>query len=119
VVNPGIVKCWGRGEFGELGSTGGKYELSPITVTLTNPPVVLAGINQISTSGGENCVLSASAVTCWGLVPPKVNLLTSIPTQISTGDHTCVLIGGVSSALALTFMANWVTAQPPAAITLG
>ena len=94
IVNPGIVKCWGGNMAGSLGDNRGKYGLTPTTVSLSKPLVSPEGVTQIDTSYGTNCTLAVNTLTCWGDGTPNLITLPSVPTQISTYLHTCVLIGG-------------------------
>ena len=69
LTTDGNVKCWGSGEFGQLGN--GEYDVSietPVNVhTSLEDANPLGGIAAISSGGFHTCALTTSGgVKCWG-----------------------------------------------------
>ena len=121
LTNTGGVKCWGYGDFGQLGNDGGASEKYPVAVVEAEGSATpLANIAQISSGGLHTCaVTNTGGVKCWGEgdngqlgndgTAPKdypvdvvdgegSNTPLANITQVSLGDsHTCALTnaGGV------------------------
>lgn len=106
--NSGGVQCWGRNDFGQLGTS------SPITESATPIDVsgLTSGVSAISTGDRHSCALIGGAVKCWGYnfygqlgnntnvqspTPVDVFGLTTATAIAAGGVHTCALIanGGV------------------------
>ena len=98
------VRCWGRGDSGQLGN--GSIEDSPVPVVVTG----LSGVTQLSSGREFTCaLLNSGNVKCWGYneegqlgngtydyknAPGNPLNLSGI-TQIDPGDlHICALISG-------------------------
>lgn len=63
---PGIVKCWGSDQYGELGIGGSAGRTTPVTVTALLADVVQIGAGTAD-DNSYSCALSvAGAVSCWG-----------------------------------------------------
>ncbi len=116
IIDGGIVKCWGAGAFGILGS-GATENVGDKPGSM--PPKAVPGIEgatQIALSENHTCALQNGEVRCWGRnstgalglghtndigdepgeMPPASVLLDKmggIATQISAGSaHTCALM---------------------------
>ena len=115
LTKSGGVKCWGRGEFGQLGNGATAYKSIPVDVHTSygdNNP--LSGITAISAGHSHTCALTTNGnVKCWGFgedgelgdgedsrssTPVNVhtsledaNPLGGIAAISSGGLHTCVL----------------------------
>ena len=68
------VKCWGAGDYGQLGNGAVSRQSTPVDVcvTATTPGTCdgtpLRGISQIAAGGYHTCALTTSGgVKCWGL----------------------------------------------------
>jgi len=110
LTTSGGVKCWGRGDVGQLGDGVGTDRLTAVDV-LELPPgpgglVAISGVVAISAGAAHTCALTASgAVKCWGFdtqwlsyIAYDVPGLTSGVAKISAGSYyTCALTtaGGV------------------------
>lgn len=104
ITTRGEVKCWGRGESGELGN--GIKQNSPIPVTVRG----LKGATQLALGAFHSCaLLSNGSVKCWGqnyhgqsggknkddILSPTVVAGISNALQVVAGSHhTCALIRG-------------------------
>jgi len=106
INNDGSIKCWGRGDGGQLGdgTTGMAY--TPTSVVSLD-----SGVDAISTTGDFTCALTSNGgVKCWGYnvsgnlgngtfnnsnIPVDVIGLDSGVQSVSSGGlHTCALISG-------------------------
>ena len=107
LLSGGRVKCWGEGEYGQLGN-GSTLDSST--------PVEMSGIpnaSQISAGGEHTCVLIYSVVSgtvkCWGdgeygqlgkgdtsdsFIPAEVIGITDAVQISAGGGHTCALFSG-------------------------
>lgn len=101
VLPTGGVKCWGRGDEGQLGN--GESEDQLVTVDVVG---LTAGVARVSAGGSHTCALTqAGSIKCWGsnyggnlgngsearqLVPVDVEGLTEPVTSLAAGaSHTC------------------------------
>lgn len=104
ITTRGEVKCWGRGESGELGN--GINQNSPTPVTVKG----LKGATQLALGTFHSCaLLSNGSVKCWGqnyhgqsggknrediLNPAVVPGISNALQVVAGSHHTCVLIRG-------------------------
>ena len=114
VVNGGAL-CWGRNDFGQLGSGDNTNKLVPHQVTgLTVSGLTLgaltSGVTKISAGAAHTCAVVYDHALCWGRgrfeqlgtggtsdanIPQQVMGLTEGVAEISAGaEHTCALAGG-------------------------
>lgn len=102
----GGVKCWGRGQYGQLGN--GSTQDRPTLVSVTG---LDSGVADLAAGGAHTCAVStAGALKCWGsgfygalgnggntgsTVPVDVTGLGSNVARVTAGwDHTCALTTG-------------------------
>ena len=109
LLSSGGVKCWGRGDSGQIGDGGTTAKKTPTIL-----PTLTSDVTQIAAGGGHTCaLLSSGGVQCWGdnyfgqigdgtgenrTTPTALSTLTSGVTQIATGGNfTCALLstGGI------------------------
>ena len=110
VTTTGEAKCWGNGDWGQLGNSSTERRLTPTTVTDLG-----SGAASIAVGHHHTCaVTNRGGVVCWGLndygqigfgttsvrpyVPVAVTGLSSGVVQVDAGyQHTCALTaaGGV------------------------
>jgi alpha-tubulin suppressor-like RCC1 family protein len=105
----GGVKCWGRGDFGELGDNSKGDSLVAVSV-VNGSNVPISAITTIVAGGYHTCALTgAGTVQCWGddlqgqlgdndaakqskATPANVVGLPGFALSIAAGDfHTCAL----------------------------
>lgn len=105
----GGVKCWGMGQFGELGNNDTSDQTIPVDVTGLS-----SGAAAIATGGGHTCaLLTNGAIKCWGggrygqlgnnntndqwAPVDVVGLDGGVAAITAGGGHTCALLanGGV------------------------
>jgi alpha-tubulin suppressor-like RCC1 family protein len=100
------VRCWGYGEYGQLGNGAFDDSASPVVVT------DLSGVTQLSSGREFTCaLLSSGSVKCWGengqgqlgndsfsnsAVPVSVDGITNAIGVITGGSHACALLEGGS-----------------------
>jgi alpha-tubulin suppressor-like RCC1 family protein len=78
LMTQGGVKCWGYGEFGQLGDGSTARSSVPVDVSGLS-----AGIASITAGGNLTCGLrTAGGVTCWGIDPTGASDFASVPTDI-------------------------------------
>lgn len=104
VTSWGAVKCWGRGEDGQLGNGDVIEQHAPRTM-----PGLIKGVASIAVGGSHNCALKATGeVVCWGSgewgalgngdpsnssSPVQVDGLDGMVVSLSSGGgHTCAAI---------------------------
>lgn len=62
VMNTGLVKCWGRNDYGELGDSSTTSRLTPVTVAN------LSSVARVAAGWGGTCAITTTgAAKCWGL----------------------------------------------------
>jgi len=105
LTGAGAVKCWGNGEYGQLGTGSTKSAKVPMDVP------GLTGVAAITAGDAHTCaLLSTGSVKCWGYdffgqigdrslanssVPLDVPGLASRVTAVTAGGHTtCALADG-------------------------
>ena len=109
----GGVKCWGSGQYGQLGDgvSGGHNQLTPLDVKGLEPGTG-KGVSTVSTGGAYTCAVVRGGVKCWGngdhgklgdgstiqrKVPIDVKGLGKYKgvTAVSAGGrHTCAVVRG-------------------------
>ena len=94
------VRCWGYGEYGQLGNGDNYDSLVPVVVT------GLSGVTQLSSGREFSCaLLSSGSVKCWGSqgadgaygsssVPVSVSGVSNATAVITGGYHACAIISG-------------------------
>lgn len=105
LLSSGVVKCWGKNAFGQLG-------IGSVDSWVDTPQDVpeLFEVTEIEASAEGTCaVLSDTTVKCWGILPTELSSTSTTPLDVaglsgvaalSTGGaytHACVLLsaGGV------------------------
>jgi alpha-tubulin suppressor-like RCC1 family protein len=79
LLTQGGVKCWGYGEFGQLGRGSTADSSVPVDVSGLS-----GGISSVTAGGNLTCALrTAGGVTCWGIDPTGASDFASVPTDIS------------------------------------
>ena len=104
IMQSGALKCWGRNDFGQLG-TGLRFNaFAPLDVVGLS-----AGVARVGLGGAHTCaVMTSGAAKCWGanaqgqlgdgstadhLTPADVAGLSSGVASIATGNaHSCALM---------------------------
>jgi hypothetical protein len=67
LTTSGGVKCWGWGDYGQLGSGATSNQSTPVDVIATGGSGTLSGITQITAGSFHTCALTTSGgVKCWG-----------------------------------------------------
>ena len=107
VQSNGIVKCWGRGNQGQLGNGVASDSSSPVVVNgITNATKTYTASTGYSTNYGRSCALLADkTVKCWGylstagqtLAPTTISGLTNVADFSMSQDggaqgHWCAVI---------------------------
>jgi alpha-tubulin suppressor-like RCC1 family protein len=103
----GVAKCWGEGEYDQLGQAASEDAQTPVDVV-----GVGSGVTAISAGYRHTCVIAGNRSKCWGEnswgqlgngsngtadVPVGVSGLTSAVTLISAGArHSCAIASGVA-----------------------
>jgi alpha-tubulin suppressor-like RCC1 family protein/ribosomal protein L24E len=103
-IKGGGVKCWGRGDDGQIGNNQTVTAFQPLQVTGLSPG---SGVKAIAAGGKHVCVItSTDTVKCWGLnadgqlgnnsvvsskVPIDVPGLTNVTALALGGLHSCAL----------------------------
>ena len=91
----GTVRCWGTGNFGQLGdgSTDDTVK-GPAPVTLLSPAVGLIG------GLAQTCAFAASdAAECWGLLPSLAGTSTPTATPLALMDIATIAFNGHACAV--------------------
>ena len=107
LTSGGKVKCWGRGESGQLGNKGAANSPTPVDVytSLTNISA-LSGIAGISSGDSHTCALTTDGnVKCWGHGESgrlgnggETSSLAPVDVQASSSDNSPLGgIAGISS----------------------
>jgi alpha-tubulin suppressor-like RCC1 family protein/pimeloyl-ACP methyl ester carboxylesterase len=92
VLSTGSVKCWGRGNFGQLGNGGTASSKTPVSVT------GITTATQVTGHANTSCArLSDSTVKCWGS-----NVNGELGNGTTTNSSTPVSVTGVTDATALS-----------------
>jgi alpha-tubulin suppressor-like RCC1 family protein len=102
------VACAGLGSEGRLGQPGGNLNVPGKVVLGTadgGGPTYLTGVSKLSSNGGHSCVLTGTAVRCWGFnesgecgttgsgVPAPFLVALPPAKDVSTGGgHSCALL---------------------------
>ena len=118
VTTGGNVKCWGRGEYGQLGNKGTTDSSTPVDVQASSTGTsALSSIAAISSGSAHTCAVTTGGnVKCWGRgdqgqlgnkatadssTPVDVqasstgtSVLSSIAAISSGGSHTCAVTTG-------------------------
>ncbi|HEY8211498.1 MAG TPA: hypothetical protein VIG99_28640 [Myxococcaceae bacterium] len=99
----GGVLCWGRGDYGQLGS--GTTLGQPVPV----PVAISGGVQAIAAGGHHTCAISGGSVWCWGLnkdgelgngargggsAPAKIASLSGAVAIAAGSSHSCAITGG-------------------------
>lgn len=107
LIEGGTVRCWGRGDLGQLGN-GTVNRAAPLDV------IDLSGVVQVAAGGHFNCARRVGgAVSCWGhngvgqlgrvssgvndfdVTPAEVAALGGPASDLALGvSHTCALVAG-------------------------
>lgn len=106
-IDSGAVKCWGSNGNGQLGNGSKSYSATSTPVSVSG---VSSGITAISLGYSHSCVVTASAVKCWGsnsygqsgpsgFAITQVTGLTSGVTALSSAingnaSHVCAIQSG-------------------------
>ena len=104
LTSSGNVKCWGRGEFGQLGNNALANKYYPVHVVDGNESTLpLSNVSQISAGPVRTCALMKGDMYCWGdgdeikgrrmnykHYPEKMTSSSNI-VQIGSGKHPCGL----------------------------
>ena len=100
LTTSGIVRCWGKNDWGQLGNGTTTDQIIPVTVSGINNAVA------IGAGGTHTCaIISGGTVKCWGengygqigngttteqLIPVNVNGVTGAAAITAGQSHTCV-----------------------------
>ncbi len=101
-LSDGTVKCWGNGQFGQLGQGANTNSKTAVAVS------GLTGVTSISSGSAHTCArMSDNTVTCWGLdeygqmggtgdsATPVAVPGVAGATSLSAGEyHTCAVSAG-------------------------
>jgi alpha-tubulin suppressor-like RCC1 family protein len=121
-LKSGVVYCWGRDDFGELGRGTGN-QTTHVPTALSIPGTV----SHLWVGYSSNCAKNTSNHTyCWGYngngiidaavsgnveTPTRVSALDSA-TKIDFGQHICGLVGGVVKCRGSNLAGGLGTSQP-------
>jgi alpha-tubulin suppressor-like RCC1 family protein len=105
IVGGGAVVCWGRNNYGQLGTGNTTGSSVPVPVS-----GLTSGVQAITTGDYHTCAIADGAALCWGsgytgqLGHPSnaTNLTPNPPTGLSSGvqaisgggEHTCAIVNG-------------------------
>ena len=110
LTSSGNVKCWGYGQYGQLGNNGTESKSYPVSVVeRSGSTTALAGIVQISAGGYHTCALTSSGnVKCWGKGEegPLGNDGTedkSYPVSVVDGNGSTTALAGIVQISAGTY----------------
>ena len=88
LTDEGVVKCWGRNTYGEVGDGTTQMRLVPVRVA-----GLPKGVQDISAGLGSTCVITAfDTVKCWG-----DNEQGQLGTDAVTSSVSPVLVEGISA----------------------
>jgi len=107
LLSGGAVRCWGRGDSGEMGNGTNTY-INPAPVAVTG---ATSGVELVSAGDAFTCAIQGGAAYCWGWGSPGVlgngnTTNTNLPTPVTglgsgvgwlsagNGLHACALAGG-------------------------
>lgn len=104
IVTGGGVKCWGRGQYGQLGNGFDKSSLDVVSVS-----GLQSGVTQLSAGGLHSCaVVTGGQVRCWGgnndgeLGNGADGTYSVVPQTVCTNPTTCNALTGIAQVSAGT-----------------
>jgi alpha-tubulin suppressor-like RCC1 family protein len=109
------VGCWGKGQFGQLGSNhaaNGYFQNTPLVVnaSIEDDVVALEGVSQLAVGSDHTCALVRGQVFCWGIndawqlgvapsslpistVAVRVPGLENVDEVVAAANHSCARAG--------------------------
>ena len=103
VMSSGAVACWGRNDFGQLG-TGSS---GPIQTTPVDVAGLQATASEVAAGGNHNCAVAAGgSVWCWGSnasgeLGDGTTITRPAPVEVAGLTDTLAVAGGLSHTCAL------------------
>ena len=93
VTTTGGVKCWGRGDSGQLGNSSLGTSATPVDVT-----GMTSGVTSVTSGYAHSCgLLSSGSVKCWGY-----NYYGQLGDGLTTNQQTPVEVSGLSGVQAIS-----------------